>query len=64
MFWGCLITEPIKAMLGMLGGGVNMSEHLCGCLFTLGISLHKEIGGGGQTELISARGRRLPVSFE
>ena len=37
----------IKAMLGMLGGGENMSENLSGCLFTLGISLHKGIGWGG-----------------
>ena len=27
----------IKAMLGMLGGGENMSENLSGSLFTLGI---------------------------
>ena len=27
----------IKAMLGMLGGGENMSENLSDCLFTLGI---------------------------
>ena len=33
-------------MLGMLGGGENMSENLSDCLFTLGISLHKGIGGG------------------
>ena len=58
-------------MLGMLRGGENMSENLSGCLFTLGISLHKRIlhkgmmgmrgGGGGQTEPISVRGGRLPV---
>ena len=34
-------------MLGMLGGGENMSENLSCCLFTLGISLHKGIAGGG-----------------
>ena len=35
---------------------------LSGCLFTLGISLNKGMGGGGgQTELISVRGGRLPV---
>ena len=46
----------------MLGGGENMSGNLCGCLFTLGISLHKGmVGGGGQTELISVREGRLPV---
>ena len=53
-------------MIGMLGGGENMSENLSGCLFTLGISLHKGIGGGGgggQTELISVRGGRLPVGM-
>ena len=53
-------------MLGMLGGGENMSDNLSDCLFTLGISLHKGIGGGGgggegETELISVRGGRLPV---
>ena len=32
-------------MLGMLGSGENMTENLSGCLFTLGISLHKGIGG-------------------
>ena len=37
----------MKAMLGMLGGGENMSENLSGCLFTLRISLHNEMGGGG-----------------
>ena len=47
-------------MLGMLGGGENMRENLSGFLFTLEISLHK--GMGGQTELISVRGGRLPVS--
>ena len=57
----CSETLKIKAMLGMLGGGENMSENLSGCLFTLGISLHKGIGGGGQTELISVRSGRLPV---
>ena len=37
-----------------------MSENLSGCLFR--ISLHKGIwGGGGQTELISVRGGRLPL---
>ena len=51
----------IKAMLGMLGGGENMSENLNGCLFTFGISLDQGIGEGGQTELISVRGGRLPV---
>ena len=30
-------TLEIKAMLGMLGGGENMSENLSGCLFTLRI---------------------------
>ena len=52
-------------MLWMLGGGENMIENLSGCFFTLGISLHKGTvmgGGGGQTELISVRGGRLPVS--
>ena len=46
-------------MPGMLGGGENVS----GYLFTLGISLHKGTGGGGegQTELISVRGGKLPV---
>ena len=34
-------------MLGMLGGGENMSENLSGCLFSLEISLHKEMVGGG-----------------
>ena len=34
-------------MLGMLGGGENISETLSGCLFTLGVSLHKRIWGGG-----------------
>ena len=49
-------------MLGMLGGGKNMSENLGGCLFTLEISLHKEMGGGGgETDLISVRGGRLLV---
>ena len=37
-----------------------MSENLSGCLFTLGVSLHKEMGGG-ETELILVRGGRLPV---
>ena len=32
----------------MLGGGKNMSENLSGCLFNLGVSLHKETGGGGE----------------
>ena len=52
-------------MLGMLGGGGNMSENLSGCLFTLGISLCKgmEVGGGEQTELTSVLGRRLPVGM-
>ena len=27
-----------------------MSENLSGCLFTLEISLHKEVGGGGEEE--------------
>ena len=35
-------------MLRMLGGGENMSENLSGCIFTLGISLHKGMGGGRQ----------------
>ena len=30
-------NTKIKAMLGMLGGGENMSENLSGCLFTLWI---------------------------
>ena len=47
-------------MLGMLGGGENMSKNLSGGLFILGISLHKGMGEG-QTELISVRGGRLPV---
>ena len=53
--------------IGTLGGGVNISENLSGFVFTLRVSLHKriELGGGGggkgQTELISVRGRRLPV---
>ena len=34
-------------MLGMLGGGENISGNLSGCLFTHGISLHKGIRGGG-----------------
>ena len=36
-------------MLGMLGGGENMSENLSGCLFFIYtvISLHKKMGGGG-----------------
>ena len=58
------VHDKIKEMLRMLGGGENMSENLSGCLFTLGISLHKGIGGGGeggQTELISVRGGSLPV---
>ena len=41
------LTSVIKAMLGMLGSGENMSENLSGCLLTLGISLLKGIGGGG-----------------
>ena len=45
----------IKAMLGMLGGGENISENLSGCLFTLGISLHKEIRGGGDRTYLSQR---------
>ena len=51
-------------MLGMLGGGENISENLIGCLFALGVSLLKRMGGGGgggETELISVRGVRLPV---
>ena len=44
----------MKAMLGMLGGGENISENLSGCLFTLGVSLHK--GMGEQTEIISEAG--------
>ena len=36
--------DLIKAMLGMLG---KVSENLSGCLFTIGISLHKGMGGGG-----------------
>ena len=31
----------------MFGVGENMSENLSGCLFTLGISLHERMGGGG-----------------
>ena len=46
-------------MLGMIGGGENMSENLSGCLFALRISLHKGMGEG---ELISVRGGRFPVS--
>ena len=38
-------------MLGMPGGGENMIENLSGCLFTLGISLHKGTGGGGRQNL-------------
>ena len=34
-------------MLRMPGGGENMSENLSGCLFTIGISLHEGIWGGG-----------------
>ena len=34
-------------MLGMLGGGENMSENLSGCLFTLG----SEGMGGGRENL-------------
>ena len=53
-------------MLGMLGDGENMSENLSGRLFTLRISLDKGLGkmgrgGGGEAELISVRGGRLPV---
>ena len=54
----------IKAMLGTVDGSENMSENLSGCLFILGISLHKGIGGeegGRETELISVRGGRLLV---
>ena len=43
----------IKTMLGMLGGGENMSENVSGCLFTLGMSLHKGIWGGGGTQNLS-----------
>ena len=43
------LTFKIKAMLGVLGGGENMSENLSGCLFSLEISLHKEMVGGGRT---------------
>ena len=55
-----MIYLTIEAMLGMLRGGENMSENLSGCLFTLGISLHKGIlhkgmmgvrGGGGRQNL-------------
>ena len=48
----------------MLGGGENMSENLSGCLFTLGISLHKGIGGGGGGGAVRqnlVRGGRLSV---
>ena len=45
----------IKAMLGMLGGGENMSENLSGCSFILGISLHRGTGVGV--------GRGLPVGM-
>ena len=43
-------------MLGMLGGGKNMSEDLSGCLFTFGVSsLHKGmVGGGGQQNLFQS----------
>ena len=51
LLWNYHDFEIIKAMLGMLGGGENMSENLSGCLCTLGrISLHKGmvvVGGGG-----------------
>ena len=57
----CYLKAKIKAMLGMLGGGEIMSETLSGCLFILGVSLRKGIGGGGQTELTSVRSGRLPV---
>ena len=39
--------QKIKAVLGMLGSGENISENLSGCLFTLGVSLQKGTGGGG-----------------
>ena len=38
-------------MLAMLGDGENISENLSGCLFTLGVSLHKGMGGGGRQNL-------------
>ena len=44
-------------MLGMLGGGENMSENLSGCLFTLEISLHTGIGGGGAHRTYLSRRR-------
>ena len=51
----------------ILGGGGKISENLSGCLFTLGVSLHKGMGGGGgggeaeQAELISVRGGMFQV---
>ena len=43
-------------MLGVLGGGENMSENLIGCLFTLGISLCKGmVGEGGVRTYLSPR---------
>ena len=47
--------DKIEVMLGMLGGGENMSENLSGCVFTLGISLHKGIVEGGDTTYLSQR---------
>ena len=51
----CCFKKKIEAMFGMLGGGENMSENLSGCLFTLGISLDKGTGGGGERTYLNPR---------
>ena len=42
-------------MLGMLGGGENMSENLSGCLFTLAYNCIREPGGGADRTYLSQR---------
>ena len=67
-FFKVVLLIRIRAMFGMFGGCDTMTENLSGCLFTLGYYCIREFflffgggGGRGETELISVRGRRLPV---